>query len=108
MATKFASLISNGNSALARRAGILETQAKIAQQAIVDNFKKEKANLEIHVMNLTDFAPESKDSLRPGSESFNPDVWAEELQNTKFELWKTSKALKIAEDTFAEFFTETE
>lgn len=106
MATKFASLISNGNTTLARRAGIIETQARIAQQAVIDSLKKEKSNLEIKIMNMTDFAPESTDSLRPGSINFDADTWASELQAAKMDLWKHDLAISEAEKTYDEFFKE--
>lgn len=105
--TKFASLISNGDAALSRRAGVLETQAKIAQQSVIDTLKRAKSNLEIKIINMTDFAPESTDSLRPGSVNFNSDEWAKELQKAKIDLWRLDIAIATAQETYDEFFTET-
>lgn len=108
MATKFAKNITNGNGALARRATALETQAKISQETLINELKKSKTELEMKILNLTDFSPESKDSLRSGCKSFNSDQWVAELQRTKIELYQHDISIRMAEETYREFFTEEE
>lgn len=104
---KFQELISgNGNSVLARRASTLATQAEIAQQTLVNTLKQKKSELEMTITNLTDLAPESTDSLRPGSKDWNATNWAIELQRTKFELWQVNKQLELANETYNEYFIE--
>lgn len=108
MATKFTKLISSGNTTLVKRAEALSTKAKISQETIINNLKNLKSNLELQIFDMLDFAPESTDSLRPGSSNFNGDEWAETLQKAKVDLYKTELSLKIAQETYDEYFTETE
>lgn len=104
---KFIKLISdNGNNTLVRRAEILSTAAEVAQQNIVNQLKQQKNQLEMKVSNLTDFAPETTDSLRPGNKDWDAVKWAKELQETKEQLYDIDIQLKIAEDTYNEFFKE--
>jgi hypothetical protein len=104
---KFIKLISdNGNGTLIRRAEILSTAAEVAQQNIVNQLKQQKNQLEMKVSNLTDFAPETTDSLRPGNKDWDAAKWAKELQETKEQLYDINIQLKIAEDTYNEFFKE--
>lgn len=104
---KFQKLIADNSSAtLKRRAGSIATQAEIAQQTIVNQLKSKVTELELRVENLTDFAPETTESLRPGSADWNPSDWAVELQRTKWELYLAKEQFKIAENTYAEYFNE--
>lgn len=106
---KFIKLISdNGSSTLVRRAETISTAAEVAQQNIVNQLKQEKSRLEMRIINLTDFAPETTDSLRPGDKDWDATKWAKELQETKEELYDVKIQLKIAEDTYNEFFKETD
>ena len=102
---KFLQMMSqNDSKALVARASQINVQAKIAQQAIVQNLKNEIANVEIEIQNLTDFAPDTTQSLRPGVKGWNPTKWASDLQDAKTRLYELNVELKIAEKTFEEFF----
>lgn len=104
---KFIKLISdNGSGTLIRRAETISTAAEVAQQNIVNQLKQQKSQLEMKVINLTDFAPETTDSLRPGDKDWDATKWAKELQETKEQLYDINIQLKIAEDTYNEFFKE--
>lgn len=104
---KFQKLMSDNSSAtLQRRAGTLCTQAEIAQQTVVNNLKTKVTELELKIENLTDFAPSTTDSLKPGNENWSPNDWAVELQRTKWELFLAKQQLKIAEETYSEYFSE--
>ncbi len=104
---KFIKLISdNGNGTLIRRAETISTAAEVAQQNIVNQLKQQKSQLEMKVINLTDFAPETTDSLRPGDKDWDAAKWAKELQETKEQLYDINIQLNIAEDTYNEFFKE--
>ena len=104
---KFQKLIADTSSAtLQRRAGSIATQAEIAQQTVVNQLKSKVTELELKVETLTDFAPSTTDSLRPGNDGWDPSNWAVELQRTKWELHLAKEQLKIAESTFAEYFNE--
>ena len=102
---KFLQMMSqNDSKALVARAGQINVQAKIAQQNIVQKLKNDIAEVEIEIQNLTDFAPDTTQSLRPGVKGWNPAKWASDLQDAKTRLYELNVELKIAEKTFEEFF----
>lgn len=102
---KFTQLISdNGDSVLKRRAGNLATTAEIAQQTLINDLKNKKATLELQLANLTDLAPNNKLDLTPSSESWDPNKWVTEVQNTKQQLYNLGIQLQLAEATYDEFF----
>lgn len=102
---KFVEMISaNGGDVLKRRAVAIGTSAQIAQETIVNDLKNRISNLELKLIDLTDLAPETTDSLRPGSKTFDPNRWVTEVQNTKQDLYQLKIQLKLAEETFNEYF----
>lgn len=104
---KFTQLISEGaDKTLQRRAEAVATAAEIAQQSLVNKLKLEKSNLELKITNLTDLAPDSKDSLRPCDSKWNANTWVTDLQKAKQDLYNVTIQLKIAEDTYKEYFSE--
>lgn len=103
--SKFQQLLSdNTDKALQRRAGVIAETGQIAQQNLVNKIKQEKSRLELKLANLTDFAPETTDSLRPGATNWDPEVWADEVQHAKEELYQVKISLQLAEETYKEFF----
>lgn len=98
----------NDSKALVSRARQINTQAKIAQETILAKLKNEKATLELKLQDLTDFAPETTQSLRPGIVNWNPEKWAKELHEVKLKLYENSVELQIAESTMKEFFGDEE
>jgi len=106
---KFQTLMADNSSAtLKRRAGSIATKADIAAQTVVNELKNHVSSLELKIDQLVDFAPDSTDSLTIGAKDWNPDQWARELQKTKWELYLAKEQLKIAEETYKEYFTNTE
>lgn len=104
---KFTKLISEGgDTLLQRRAESVASAAEIAQQSLVNKLKLEKSNLELKIINLTDLAPDTKDSLRPCDANWDANKWVTELQRAKQDLYNVDIQLKIAQGTYAEFFTE--
>lgn len=104
---KFLSLISdNSNATLVRRATAISEQACIAQQNVVNTLKQHISNLEIQISNLTDLSPDNKDSLSPMTKDWDPVKWAKDLQAANWDLYVAKQQLKIAEDTYKEYFTE--
>jgi hypothetical protein len=102
---KFTQLVSdNGDSVLKRRAGNLATTAEIAQQTLINDLKNKKATLELQLATLTDLAPNNKLDLTPSSESWDPNKWVTEVQNTKQQLYNLGIQLQLAEATYNEFF----
>jgi len=106
---KFLQMMSqNDSQALRTRAASINTQAAIAQQSLVNNLKSKKTELVLEIQNLTDFAPDSTQSLRPGVSNWNPSDWAVKLQEAKRKLYMVGIELKIAENTYKEFFEDEE
>ena len=104
---KFTKLISNtGNDTLTRRAENIAQTAEIAQQNLVNKLKQKKAEISLHIENLTDLAPENTDSLRPGSKDWSPETWVAQLQEAKEEKYVIEIQLKRAQETFDEYFGE--
>jgi hypothetical protein len=104
---KFQELISDNTSAsLKRRAAQISTSAEIAQQNLVNALKQEKTNIELRIAALTDLAPDSTESLRPGSKDWDAIEWVKNLQNAKQDLYQIDLQLKLAQETFDEYFSE--
>lgn len=106
---KFQKLMSDtSNGTLERRSEAISSQAEIAQQTVVNTIKNQISELRIKISNLTDFAPNSTDSLQPGKADWNPTEWATALQRTKWDLYLAEQQLKLAEETYDEFFKDVD
>lgn len=106
---KFIKLInSNGNEVLNRRAESIASDAEIAQQNLVNTYKQMINQLTRKIADLTDLAPDTVDSLRPGGKDWSAQRWATELQNAKQELYTAQISLRLAEETYNEYFTDTD
>ena len=104
---RFQKLLSdNSNTTLQRRANSVAETARIAQQNLVNQIKQEKSRLELKLADLTDFSPETTDSLRPASKDWSAEEWVREMQATKEELYQVTLSLKLAEETYNEYFAE--
>lgn len=106
---KFTELISNnGEGTLMKRASILAESAELAQNSLINKLKAIKAELELELDKLTDLAPETTDSLRPGSKNWNPEQWVKRMQEINEDLYNLNIQIDIAEKTLKEYFTEIE
>ena len=104
---KFESIVgNNSNAVLARRAGNLAKTARLSQQSLVNTLEAKKADVEGKIINLTDLAPTSKDSLAPGVTDFDAKEWVEKLQGLKLEIYDLDISIKMAKETFAEYFED--
>ena len=104
---KFEEIVgNNSNAVLARRATHLADTAKLSQESLMNTLKTKKAELEGKIINLTDLAPTSKDSLAPGVADFNAKNWVEELQNLKLKLYDLEVSIKLANETYSEYFVD--
>ena len=104
---KFEEIVgNNSNAVLARRATHLADTAKLSQESLMNTLKTKKAELEGKIIDLTDLAPTSKDSLAPGVEDFNAKKWVEELQSLKLELYDLEVSIKLAKETYSEYFSD--
>lgn len=103
---KFLSSISNGKKTLEKRSKSIGTAAEVAQSNLVNFLKNEITKLELKESDLTDFSPETSDSLRPGSKDWDAEKWVKELQETRQNLYDLRIQYKIAQDTYDEYFKE--
>ena len=103
---KFEKMLTS-DSVYNKRVEILSKTAELAQKNLINDLKTTKEELELKIFNLTDLAPDSSDSLRPGSKNWNAARWAKSLQETKQSLHMCKIQLDIANKTLDEyFFTE--
>lgn len=86
-----------------QRVTVLATQASLAQDDLISKFKRQLASLDLQLTQLTDLAPDTTDSLRPGN-GFDPIAWVAGVQSLKVAKDKLSKELALAEETHAEWF----
>jgi hypothetical protein len=91
----------------AERARILGNQASISAGRLVTDLQDQVLVLENKVYEMTDFAPESADSLRPGA-GFNAATWIKDLHKTRLDLRLKRIELDEAEQIYNEWFGETE
>ena len=104
---KFVTLISsNGNEALKRRATTIAQNAEVAQQNLVNNLKQRKIEIDLKIADLTDLAPDSSVSLRPGNKDWDAKKWVNDLQQAKQDRYSIEIQLKLAEETYNEYFGE--
>jgi hypothetical protein len=104
---KFTELISNnGEGTLVKRAKILAESAELAQNSLINKLKSTKAELELELDKLTDLAPETTDSLRPGSKNWNPEQWVKRMQEINEDLYNLEIQILLAEKTYNDYFTE--
>lgn len=85
------------------RVTVLATQASLAQEDLINTLKRKLASLDLQLTQLTDLAPDSTDSLRPGAD-FDPVSWVNAVQCLKIEVKKIKEQLAFAEETKAEWF----
>jgi hypothetical protein len=106
---KFLKMMSqNDSKTLQARAAVINTQAELQQKNLINALKQKKAEMELKIQSLTDFAPDNTQSLRPGTAGWEPKKWVTDLQNAKVTLAEIELQLKIAEDTYEDFFGEDE
>jgi hypothetical protein len=102
---KFVATLSASDSSIKEsRANILSQQTEIEASTMVQNLKKEKLLLQSKIDQMTDLAPETSDSLRPGSKDFNAAKWVKDLHTFKMQLKLKQIELDEAEALYAEWF----
>jgi hypothetical protein len=78
--TKFASLLSADETAVKQsRAQNLSDQLLIEVTSLTASLTKELLLIDNEINRLTDLAPDSRDSLRPGGPDFNPAAWVAKM-----------------------------
>jgi hypothetical protein len=98
-------IVGNADGIKAQRAGVLATQAKLAQENIVSELRRKLAGLDLQLTQLVDLAPDTTDSLRPGN-GFNPTQWAKAVHAVKLEIAQVKEELSVAEETYSDWFAD--
>lgn len=80
--------------------------AKLAQEALINDKKREVQALEAQLNNALDIGPDTADSLRPVGKNFDAASWVATIQNFKFSIKRANEQLAVAEDTYNEWFAE--
>lgn len=106
--SKFANNITvGGNAVKSKRADLIAQQAEQKQTQLIQSLKARITDKKMALENLNDLNPESEDSLRPGA-GFNADQWVNQNFSIQKDLILLQIDLKIAEDTYAEWFSAGE
>jgi hypothetical protein len=98
-------IVGNADGIKAQRASVLAIQAKQAQEALIADLKRKLTGLDLQLVQITDLAPDTTDSLRPGN-GFNPSQWAKAVQTLKVDMSDVKLELSIAEETYADWFAD--
>ena len=98
-------MLESPSDILKKRATMIATNLEIEQTNWINTLKQEIMKLEMKIQDLTDFAPDSTDSLRPASKNFDAKQWVKELNEAKIELYELEISLEIAEGITKEYFT---
>lgn len=102
---KFVSTLSASDSTIkSSRATNLAELASIESSSQVQDLRRQKLTIEAKIAKLTDLAPETTTSLRPGSEDFNPSKWIKELHQLQMDLRLKKIELEVAEEIHNEWF----
>jgi hypothetical protein len=102
---KFITNLSASDSSIKEtRATLLSKGASIAANALVQRIETEKLALEMEISKLTDLAPDTSYSLKPGGDKFDAATWVEQLHKTKLKLSLKEIELKSAQEIVNEWF----
>jgi uncharacterized protein YdcH (DUF465 family) len=102
---KFVQTLSASDASIKEsRARILSEQTEIEASTMVQNLKKEKLQLQSKINQMTDLAPETTDSLRPGTKGFDASKWIKDLHTFKMQLKLKQIELDEAESIYNEWF----
>lgn len=105
--SKFAKQLSASNKDIkGQRADMLAQEVGLEAEDLVRGLKREKMTLQNKIMRLTDLAPDTKDSLRPGGKDFDAQSWVRELHQSKMDLKLKDIELNEAEAIVAEWFSD--
>jgi hypothetical protein len=87
-----------------KRADFLNEEAEVSMRRRVDVEKDELRGLRREEMGLEDMHPDSTTTLKVTKEGFDSGYWATQLIEVKTAIKLQEQKLKIAEDTYSEYF----
>lgn len=107
MKNKFITAIAGNTEGIKlARAEAVATQAKLAQESLINDLAKNVNTLSAALTNTLDIGPDSSDSLRPVGPNFDAGAWVHDVQALKVDIKKAQERLDIAKETYAEWFSE--
>lgn len=102
---KFATTIASSDKTIKEaRAAIIAKTGKRAAENKVRSIEDEVDTLETTILNLTDLAPDTTFSLRPGGKDFDAEGWVNKLHDATLDLELKKIELKVAEEILNEWF----
>jgi hypothetical protein len=105
--SKFKNNLTLSNKELkAKRAGVVEEDAKIGAQDVIRVLTDKRRVLKRKLMDLEDFGPENTTSLRPTAKGFSGENWFNELASAKLELKLLNAKIKIYKKAYSNQFEE--
>jgi hypothetical protein len=87
-----------------QRASILAKSSRRAAENKVRSLEDKVDTLESTILNLTDLAPDTTYSLRPGGKDFDAEGWFEKLYTAELELELANIQLAVASRLLKEWF----
>lgn len=108
MNNKFISAIAGSAEGIKlARAEAVATQAKLAQEALINSLATTVNELQAALTRTLDIGPDTTDSLRPVGPNFDAGQWVKDVQSLNVDLKRANERLEIARQTYAEWFAET-
>lgn len=102
---KFVSRITASDSSIKEsRAKNLEMTVKMEVEDLIRKLTKDKLALETEIEKLSDLAPDTTYSLRPGGKDFDARSWVTKLHQAKLDLKLKNIELEEAESILNEWF----
>lgn len=89
-----------------KRAKNIAASALAAQEELIRGIEGEIRGYENELMDLEDLNTDSTTSLNPGKSEFDANSWVSRMQDVKINLLNKQVELKVAKETFTEYFTE--
>lgn len=89
-----------------QRSEMIAEETKTQQQMLITILHKEKRDLDMEILNLSDIGPETSDSLRPAGQGFDSKQWVKKMQELKMKRLEKLVEIELAEETFNEWFKE--
>ena len=102
------SLTANNDSVKEARALSFNDLLGIEQSNLIQGLKSKIAQLNSRKLELTDFNADSTTDLNKHLKGFNHAEWVAEYHEVVLEMFNLKAELKLAEETFTDFFLETE
>ena len=87
-----------------KRASFFNEEAEVSMRREVDQEKDRLRNSKREEMGLEDMHPDSTTTLKVTKDGFDSANWASQLIKVKITIKLQEQKLKIAEDTYSEYF----